>query len=366
MVYEVDLDGKTLRIKSLDKPESPNKSDPTGEQSATTDPSKGEEARLEESETMENSIVSSSSGQNDRKDDGGDKGSSEPWPEHFTTELSPFLSEGAILQVKQMYLEGPEPPRVSDSGWGGRTNKSSEDTEVGNTEQASDAVMASNQDDKNNRGKDNRGGRGRRGGRAGGRGGGREDHRKVLSEVWSPTPLSILFSVYPFIQPITSKVTRTALHKAIRELFHGKLDSETDSTGPPSDEGSRIAIKWGRKGSGRGGNGRGVEPGNADQSDAVVAQKFTLILQVKVVHLEAFTLHTFISPFKKQIATPKMLWVIFLAFCTSALRICRSQERKTNVALLSNEFHSSAIIKQSKMFGDLQMESIIENLHEKS
>ncbi|KIJ99367.1 hypothetical protein K443DRAFT_133079 [Laccaria amethystina LaAM-08-1] len=165
LVYEVDLDGKTLRIKSLDKPETPNKSEPTGERSATTDPSsKGAEARLEESETMENSI---------------------PWPEHFTAELSPFLSEGAILQIKQMYLEGPEPPRVSDSGWG----------------------------------------------------------------------------VYPFIQPITSKVTRTALHKAIRELFHGKLDSETDSTGPASDEGSRIVIKWGRKGSGRGGNGRGVEPG---------------------------------------------------------------------------------------------------------
>jgi tRNA pseudouridine13 synthase len=77
------------------------------------------------------------------------------------------------------------------------------------------------------------------------------------------TPSLIHFSVYPFIQPITSKVTRTALHKAIRELFHGKLDSETDSTGPASDEGSRIVIKWGRKGSGRGGNGRGVEPGNA-------------------------------------------------------------------------------------------------------
>lgn len=243
LVYEVDLDGKTLRIKSLDKPESPNKSDPPGEPSATTDPSsKGEEARLEESETKENSIVSSSSGQNNRKDD-GDKGSNEPWPEHFTTELSTFLSEGAILQIKQMYLEGPEPPRVSDSGWGGRANKSSEGIEVGNAEEASDAVMASNQDGKNDKGKNNRGGRGRRGGRAGGRGGGREDHRKVLSE------------------PITSKVTRTALHKAIRELFLGKLDSETDSTGPPSDEGSRIVIKWGRKGSGRGGNGRGVEPG---------------------------------------------------------------------------------------------------------
>ena len=46
----------------------------------------------------------------------------------------------------------------------------------------------------------------------------------------------------------------------IRDLFGGKLDTETDTTAPPSDEGSRIVIKWSRSGGGatRGrGGGRG-------------------------------------------------------------------------------------------------------------
>lgn len=47
---------------------------------------------------------------------------------------------------------------------------------------------------------------------------------------------------------------RTGLHKAVRELFKGKLDSETDVAAPATDdEGSRIAIKWG---GGRGGAGK--------------------------------------------------------------------------------------------------------------
>jgi tRNA pseudouridine13 synthase len=51
-----------------------------------------------------------------------------------------------------------------------------------------------------------------------------------------------------------SKTTRTALHQAIRELFGGKLDTETDSSSVPG-EGSRIAIKWAKHGGGRGGRG---------------------------------------------------------------------------------------------------------------
>lgn len=51
-----------------------------------------------------------------------------------------------------------------------------------------------------------------------------------------------------------SKLDRTGLHKTIRELFKGKLDSETDTSKP--DEEGRIVIKWARHGQGRGG-GRG-------------------------------------------------------------------------------------------------------------
>lgn len=57
---------------------------------------------------------------------------------------------------------------------------------------------------------------------------------------------------------MSDKATRTGLHQVVRELFKGKLESETDKTASGSDEGSRIAIKWGRKGaSGRGGRGGG-------------------------------------------------------------------------------------------------------------
>lgn len=61
---------------------------------------------------------------------------------------------------------------------------------------------------------------------------------------------------------MASKEKRTELHKAVRELFKGKLDSETDMTAPAggAEEGSKIAIKWSRRG-GRGGargGGRGM------------------------------------------------------------------------------------------------------------
>ena len=35
-----------------------------------------------------------------------DVDSQEPWPERFTTELSTFLSQEKVLEVKQIYLEG--------------------------------------------------------------------------------------------------------------------------------------------------------------------------------------------------------------------------------------------------------------------
>ncbi|KAG6378689.1 hypothetical protein JVT61DRAFT_12960 [Boletus reticuloceps] len=51
------------------------------------------------------------------------------WDETFESSLSPFLSEASIVELKKMYLEGPEPPRVSDSGWS-RVHTQSEDVEI--------------------------------------------------------------------------------------------------------------------------------------------------------------------------------------------------------------------------------------------
>jgi len=47
----------------------------------------------------------------------------------------------------------------------------------------------------------------------------------------------------------------------VRQLFGGKLDSETHATASGTDRGSQIAIKWARRGGGRGGarGGRGGE-----------------------------------------------------------------------------------------------------------
>ena len=58
-----------------------------------------------------------------------------------------------------------------------------------------------------------------------------------------------------------SKTARTGLHKVIRELFNGKLDTETDTSAPAGDDGSRIVIKWARGGGNRGGRGGKAERG---------------------------------------------------------------------------------------------------------
>ncbi|KAJ7638956.1 pseudouridine synthase [Roridomyces roridus] len=200
LVYEIDQDSNVVHLKSVEKPEPPK-----GE--ATSAPVPAEEASEEPDKTVEKGKSKAPT-------------ADEPWPEHFNTRLTEFLSEDAILKLKEMYLEGPEPPRVSDSGWASRPAAGSTPSE------------APAEPEPAKRGRD-RGGRGGRGGRGrggrGGRAGGREDHRKVLSN------------------PIQSKETRTALHVAVRELFGGKLESEADSThtAPAPEEGTRIVIKWG-------------------------------------------------------------------------------------------------------------------------
>jgi len=123
----------------------------------------------------------------------------EPWPEHFTTTLTSFLSGTVIAQVKEMFLDGPNPPRVSDRGWGGRPTIPVREGDINDSSTAPDTpqgepVMI----EKAKRGKDRagRGGRGGGGGRGGRPGGAREDHRKVLSDVRvSLCPSLLLFDL---------------------------------------------------------------------------------------------------------------------------------------------------------------------------
>ena len=134
--------------------------------------------------------------------------SQEPWPEQFTTALSTFLSAEKILDVKRIYLEGlsatpTEPSNASRNK--GRRQKASE--------------------------------------------GAQDDNSKVISDVSSVLPFHNI--VLKPCQPISSKETRKALHHAVRHLFKGKLDSETDTSSV--GEGSCIVIRWARQG--RGGRG---------------------------------------------------------------------------------------------------------------
>ena len=181
LVYEVDLDGRVIHLKSLEKPVSakedasettiPDVSSSTVPDDDIKMDGTGNETELsvQESTKKEEKLSSVS---NDKAD--SLKVSSDgSWHEHFDAVLSPFLSQEAILQVRNMYLEGREPPRVSDTGWAGRSALSGE--------AVSEATLIVPEKEGNSRG----GSRGKRGGRGGrgGRGPSRVDHRKVLSNV---------------------------------------------------------------------------------------------------------------------------------------------------------------------------------------
>lgn len=113
----------------------------------------------------------------------------EQWSEEYTAALTPFLSEPLISQLKQMYLEGSEPPFVSDSGWGSRQPKPLDSggaslTEEKPEEKAEEKTVPTSGSERGKRGKRgrDRGGRGRGGG---GRNSDRkaQDPRKVVSDV---------------------------------------------------------------------------------------------------------------------------------------------------------------------------------------
>jgi len=107
------------------------------------------------------------------------------WNDTFESLLSPFLSEALIVELKKMFLEGPEPPRVSDNGWVSRVHKKSEDVEISEQDALPHQDIApKSSDTKRGKHQNARGGRGRQRGRGGhSQGTERDDHRRVLSEV---------------------------------------------------------------------------------------------------------------------------------------------------------------------------------------
>ena len=185
-MYEIDLDSNVLHIKSLDKPDSPK--NPPAPQSSKPSEECDAMQGIEDS-GVQATLKETAPPLTDGECQGND--SNDPWPDRFSTALAPFLSENAISQVRQLYLEGPEPPRVSDSGWGSRPAR---------PEGTIDIIPEPVQEEpaKVERGK--RGGRGGRGGssrrgRPSGRdGGAREDNRKVFTDVCDSSLLCCLLN----------------------------------------------------------------------------------------------------------------------------------------------------------------------------
>lgn len=215
-MYEVDLDHNVIHIKSLDMPESPSKKDkdeaaPATEASASGGAMQGIESTstpadakiVEETPPVAPAEPASETPQpSDVTEPVTPETPADPWPETFTTRLATFLSEEKVALLKQMFLEGPEPPFVSDAGWGGRSTTNEASPSVAETveEKAKDEPEEVVEKEAKGRGKRGRerGGRGARGGRGGrggrpGRPGAREDHRKVLSDVCVSSYLPLHF-----------------------------------------------------------------------------------------------------------------------------------------------------------------------------
>jgi tRNA pseudouridine13 synthase len=185
LVYEVDQDSNIIHIKSLGMPAPPEKkpknvAEPTSGVNADAPP--GEPSAKEGTETALETEASAKALDKIPGEESKPVSSTEPWTDSFSTRLAPFLSTEKIEEIKNMFLEGPEPPFVSDAGWSGRQAAKAKESGVSGSMDASESVETRNE----NEGKRGSSKRGRDRGSRGGRGGGksvREDHRKVTSEV---------------------------------------------------------------------------------------------------------------------------------------------------------------------------------------
>lgn len=179
-MYEVDQDGKVLHLKSLGKPGLPKEDKDPDKTSPLSTPGhvvKSAPLDSENAEDLPATNSSSAKGETFPTSESKTQPKGNSWLEHFDTTLSAFLDGDKRAELKRIYLEGPEPPRVSDNGWAGRVASSkSEDAPSAAVEVPNTQIR---RDDRRGRG-------GKRGGRGAGRSGHtdkREDARKVLSEV---------------------------------------------------------------------------------------------------------------------------------------------------------------------------------------
>ena len=215
LVFEVDQDYKVLHLTSIEKPDGlskpvQKKKDHNVSAQSTTGINR---TTAEASESGENTItptlnpipiaVSTDSVPPVSAKSGVSSASSAKegtWTDHITETLTPLLSSSAIVQLREMFLQGPEPPLVPDSGWGGRRPSVllENDTVADNTEGGAPTpieIPSTSSHAREREGRGGRGGRGAKGDRGRGRGRGgrsdndstrpgkREDLRKVVSDV---------------------------------------------------------------------------------------------------------------------------------------------------------------------------------------
>ena len=191
MVYEVDQDGNVIHIKSIGMPEPPaKKAKETAGASLVVDgdvPSPKEVSAAQELAATDSGTETLDTAQGDSAEQSSSHVPGVPWPDSFTTSLAPFLSAAQIEDVKTMFLEGRNPPFVSDAGWSGRVAPKANESGIsdsGGVKEEADTNTRKQDQATRGGGRRDRGGRGGRGGR--GRRGGRpvvEDHRKVTSDV---------------------------------------------------------------------------------------------------------------------------------------------------------------------------------------
>ena len=179
---EVDLDGNVIHVQSLEMPSSEGKKKANLEGAETKEEAPTVQETPKESVTATDVAIDTSTGKSEVVMDAAPS-EEEPWPEHFNASLMLYLSKEQVEELKKIFLEGPEPPFVSDSGWSGRQAKTTQSTEDNLSEAPASVEPPPTDRERGTKGKRGRDRGGRRGGRGGWGGTTREDHRRVISNV---------------------------------------------------------------------------------------------------------------------------------------------------------------------------------------
>lgn len=123
----MDSDGKVIHLESIGKPPLP--SHDHDEFSLPEGPKQGAMNISPPLTEGKSALIQLNDGKSESKPD------ALVWQEHFTTTLTPFLDEDRIEQLQGMYLQGQNPPRVSDSGWDRRKASSLDEEKKQSVEQ---------------------------------------------------------------------------------------------------------------------------------------------------------------------------------------------------------------------------------------